>query len=253
MGGKEYWNIRGRSFPGYRESDAFQTKVLETIRNHGVEFSGAHVLDLGCGAGTYALPFAKLARLVTALDISPVMLERVRTAAAALCISNIKYVESDWAEYEPPEKFDILFCARSPALNDPAALRKACNSLSQWGILFNFAGENYVANTHTLGRALLELHGIPRRGRKKNYRILQKWLHDGGVPFTVYPLTGERHVYYTLDEMTANACDMVEAAGAEPDLRIIRDYIEQFRNETSGMYLSTTRYDMELVIWRGRG
>jgi SAM-dependent methyltransferase len=253
MSDRDYWDIRGRSFPGYREDDAFQDKVLETIRNHGVDFSGAHVLDLGCGAGSYALPFAKLARLVTALDISPVMLERVRTAAASLGINNIRYVASDWTDYEPREQFDILFCSRSPALKDPAALRKACASLSQWGILFNFAGEVHVPNTHTLGRALLERHGVVRNSGMHNFSILQTWLSGEGISFTMYPLKGERHVYYTLDEMTKNAWDMVEAAGAKPDIGIIHEYIAQFRDEASGKYLSTTHYDMELVIWSGTG
>ena len=248
---KQYWDIRGRSFPGYRSGDEFRAKVLETIRNHGVDFSGAHVLDLGCGAGSYTVPFAQMAGTVTALDISPVMLERVRSSAEALGITNINYVECDWAEYEVREKFDIVFCSRCPAMKDPAALRKACNALSRWGILFHFSGKTRASDSHTLGRALLDLHGL-ERGGKKEYGVLQDWLRDEGVSFTAYPLKGERRSYYTLDEMTANACERVEAAGGTPDMRIIREYLEQFRDETSGKYLSITRHDMELVIWSGQ-
>jgi SAM-dependent methyltransferase len=251
MRDKQYWDMRGRSFPGYRGGDEFRAKVLETIRNHGVDFSGAHVLDLGCGAGAYAVPFAQMAGMVTALDISGVMLERLRNSAEELGITNINYVECDWAEYEAKEKFDIIFCSRSPALKDPAALRKACKALSGWGILFHFSGKTRASDTHSLKRALLDLHGL-ERGGNKNYGVLQDWLRDEGISFTVYPLKGERRLYYTLDEMTTNACEMVEAAGAVPDMRIIREFIEQFRDEASGKYLSITRYDMELVIWRGQ-
>jgi SAM-dependent methyltransferase len=247
---KKYWDMRGRSFPGYRSGDEIQAKVFETIRNHGVDLAGAHVLDLGCGAGSYAVPFAQAARLVTALDISPVMLKRLRSSAAALGITNITYVECDWAEYETQEQFDIVFCSRSPALKDPEALRKACNALSQWGIVFHFSGKIRASDTHTLGTALLDLHGVERKA-KQDYGVIQDWLRDEDIPFTVYPLKGERRAYFTLDEMTANAQELVEAAGAAPDTRIIREYLEQFRDETSGKYLSLTRYDMELVIWRG--
>lgn len=248
---REYWDMRGRSFPGYRSGDEFREKTIETIRNHGVDFSGAHVLDLGCGAGSYAVPLAQMAGMVTALDISPVMLERVRSSAAELGITNINYVECDWAEYEVKEKFDIIFCSRCPAIKDPAALRKVCNALSGWGILFHFSGETRASDTHTLGRELLELHGLERMDKKK-YGVLQEWLRDDGISFTVYPLKGERRLYYTLDEITANAREMVEAAGAAPDTRIIREYLEQFKDEASGKYLSITRYDMELVIWSGQ-
>jgi SAM-dependent methyltransferase len=248
---KQYWDMRGRSFPGYRSGDEFRAKVFETIRNHGVDFSNAHVLDLGCGAGSYAVPFAQMAGMVTALDISSVMLDRLRSSAAALGITNINYVECDWAEYEVREKFDIIFCSRSPAMKDPAALRKACNALSRWGILFHFAGETRASDTHTLGRPLMDLHGV-ERGSKKEYNVLQDWLRNDGISFTVYPLKGERRSYHTLDEMTTNACELIEAAGAAPNIRIIRKYLEQFRDETSGKYLSITRYDLELVIWSGQ-
>ena len=247
---KKYWDIRGRAFPGYRSGDEFQARVLETIRAHGVDFAGAHVLDLGCGAGSYAVPLARAARLVTALDISSVMLERLRGSAEALGIANIRYVECDWAEYEADEKFDIVFCARSPAMKDPAALRKVCAVLSQWGILLHFAGKVRASDSHTLGTALLDLHGVERKAAQ-DYGVLRDWLRGEGIPFTAYPLQGERRAYYTLDEMTTNARAVVEAAGAAPDMRLIREYLEQFRDETSGKYLSLTRYDLELLIWRG--
>jgi SAM-dependent methyltransferase len=248
---KKYWDIRGRSFPGYRSDDELQVKVFETLKNHGVDFSGAHVLDLGCGAGSYTVPLARMAGMVTALDISGVMLERARSSAAALSITNINYVECDWEEYEIREKFDIIFCSRCPAIKDPEALQKLCNALSKWGILFHFAGEISVSDIHPLGKALLDLHGL-ERGGQKNYGILQDWLRDEGVSFTAYPFKGERRSYYTLDEMTTNACERVEAAGGTPNMQIIRKYLEQFKDETSGKYLLVTRYDMELVIWGGQ-
>ena len=247
---RKYWDVRGRSFPGYRGGDAFQAKVLETIQNHGVDFSGAHVLDLGCGAGSYAIPLARAARLVTALDISPVMLERLRNSAAELGITNINYEERDWAEYDICEQFDIVFCSRSPALKDPASLRKVCTALTGWGILLHFSGKVRASDTHTLGTALLDLHGVERKARH-DYGVLQDWLRDDGIPFTAYPLQGERRAYFTLDEMTANAREILEAAGAQPDIQIIHKYLEQFLDAASGKYLSVTRYDMELVIWRG--
>jgi len=249
LSGKEYWDIRARSFPGYRSGNEFQARVLETIQNHGVDFSGAHLLDLGCGAGSYTIPFARIAKRVSALDISSVMLERLRSQAAALGIANISTLESDWAEYEVKEKFDIIFCSRCPAMADQAALRKVCNALTKWGILFHFAKDVRPSDTHIMGGALLELHGV-ERGPKKNFGALQDWLRDDSIPFAVYPLTGENRAYHTLDELTTNAEEVLEAAGATPDPQIIRNYLEQFRDDASGKYISTTRYDMELVIWR---
>jgi len=252
MNDRKYWDIRARSFPGYCGENEFQAAVFEAIARHGVDFAGAHVLDLGCGAGTYAIPIARRARMVTALDLSPAMLGRLADSAAALGIANIRYVESGWAEYSVQEKFDIIFCSRCPAIQDHADLRKACGALTGWGIFFHFSGHARASDTYSLGAALLELHGMPRK-EKKYYGFIQDWLREDGIPFAVYPLRGESRAYRTLDEMAAGARDIIEAAGVAPDPRVIREYLEQFRDDASGMYLSVTRHDMELVIWQAQG
>jgi 2-polyprenyl-3-methyl-5-hydroxy-6-metoxy-1,4-benzoquinol methylase len=56
------------------------------------------VLDLGCGTGLLTIPLAKIAKSVTALDISTEMLHRLRAKAEISNLHNIKYVNSSWQD-----------------------------------------------------------------------------------------------------------------------------------------------------------
>lgn len=53
-------------------------------------------LDIGAGAGRYALPLALRVREVIALDPSPAMLAALREQAAAHQIANVRVVEGRW-------------------------------------------------------------------------------------------------------------------------------------------------------------
>ena len=64
-----------------------------------VEFSGAGpedtVLDVACGGGLVVCAFARVARHVTGIDITPAMLERARALAQEQGLSNVSWKQGD--------------------------------------------------------------------------------------------------------------------------------------------------------------
>jgi len=73
---------------------------------------GERVLDLGSGAGTDSLIAAQMVGgggSVTGIDMTPEMLAKARTAAAAMGVANVDFVEAD-AERLPfaAESFDVV-------------------------------------------------------------------------------------------------------------------------------------------------
>lgn len=64
-----------------------------------VEFSGAGpsdtVLDVACGPGILACGFARVARHVTGIDITPAMLERARALQRELDLENVTWQQGD--------------------------------------------------------------------------------------------------------------------------------------------------------------
>jgi CTP:molybdopterin cytidylyltransferase MocA/SAM-dependent methyltransferase len=80
-----------------RESDP----VLEALRAHARP--GDTWLDIGAGAGRYALPLARTVREVVALDPSPGMLEALQAAMAEHGIENVRVVPGRWPAALAPD------------------------------------------------------------------------------------------------------------------------------------------------------
>jgi arsenite methyltransferase len=73
---------------------------------------GERVLDLGSGAGTDSLIAAQMVGAtgrVTGIDMTPAMLSKARSAAAAMGMANVEFVEAE-AEHLPFEdgSFDVV-------------------------------------------------------------------------------------------------------------------------------------------------
>lgn len=68
------------------------------------------MLDVGGGAGRYALPFALKAKHVTIVEPSPSMLEELAAAAKEAGIENVSTVVENWEDAQV-EPHDVVFCA----------------------------------------------------------------------------------------------------------------------------------------------
>jgi len=68
-------------------------------------------LDVGSGAGRYALPLALAVRELVAIDPSPAMLAALTEDAAAAGIGNVHTVEARWPMHSDPPTGDIALMA----------------------------------------------------------------------------------------------------------------------------------------------
>ena len=70
------------------------------------------VLDVGAGPGRHALPLARLARRVVAVEPSAAMREQLLENAAEAGVTNLVVVEGEWpAAAERVEPADVVICA----------------------------------------------------------------------------------------------------------------------------------------------
>jgi len=68
----------------------------------------SHVVDLGAGTGQFTVAVASSCSRVVAVDISPVMLRRLRAKVAASAMSNVEVIHAGFVTYEhrgPPADF----------------------------------------------------------------------------------------------------------------------------------------------------
>jgi SAM-dependent methyltransferase len=80
---------------------------------------GARVLDLGCGPGLYASPFARIGADVTGIDFSARSIAHAREAAARAGL-RVTYLVEDCLAWQPSGHFDLAtmimrdYCALAP-------------------------------------------------------------------------------------------------------------------------------------------
>ncbi len=73
--------------------------------------NAAHILDIGCGAGNFALALLERfpSRAVTLCDLSANMLERARERVSAATTGRVETVQTDIREWElPPASVDVI-------------------------------------------------------------------------------------------------------------------------------------------------
>ncbi len=82
------------------DPDRTDEPVLDLLR--GLARPGETWLDVGAGAGRYALPLARIAREVIAVDPSEAMLAALREIATVHGIANVRTIAARWPMADPP-------------------------------------------------------------------------------------------------------------------------------------------------------
>jgi SAM-dependent methyltransferase len=99
-----FWST---SFPFMFPQETFdraREEVAMIVYLTGCE--GGRVLDLACGPGRHAVPFAQRGFQVTAVDCTSLLLEKARGYAADRRVA-IEWVEQDMRQFRRPEMFDL--------------------------------------------------------------------------------------------------------------------------------------------------
>jgi SAM-dependent methyltransferase len=136
------------------------------------------LLDVGAGAGRYALPLAPQVRHLIAVDPSDAMLAQLRSAAAAAGIENITVVPARWEEADVPAA-DLVVCAHVvyPIREVDVFLARLAGHARRAAFVYMRVGQvdDWVRD------AWLAVHGFPRLPHP-DYRLLQEVLAELKIP-----------------------------------------------------------------------
>lgn len=123
------------------------------------------IIDFGCGPGLYTSRFARLGAKVVGVDFSSRSIEFAREQATRVN-DQITYIEADYLEYEPNDRFDLVtmimcdYCALAPAQRS-AMLAKYKRLLSPQG------------------RIVLDVYSLQAFESKQEESLFGKGLMDG--------------------------------------------------------------------------
>ncbi len=113
--GGEYEHGQGQGRAGgfsfaNRPMDPFRTDDAVLNRLFAALGSGTEVLDVGGGAGRFALPLATRAKRVTVVERSADSVELLNSRAAEAGITNIAVVNQPWEDADAPVA-DVVLCS----------------------------------------------------------------------------------------------------------------------------------------------
>ncbi|MDD4588282.1 MAG: class I SAM-dependent methyltransferase, partial [Heliobacteriaceae bacterium] len=243
---EERWDRIAPQFRRWMEVDDYPVKLMRKVRLR----PGWSVLDVGCGTGAVAIPAAKKAARVTALDISGEMLRVLKDEAEEQRLSNITYLHCSWDNIEVGKDVtphDVVVASRSvgrtPDLRgtlekiDSAALKYVY--ITAWG-----GGERGHVNGV---RAAL---GKPNKDTP-DYIYFYNVLHQMGIRANIEHLECHSRLIYTSLDDAMESCKLSIGPLEEKDEQAARDYLNRtlLRIENGMLEAPGNRPVWSLIWW----
>ncbi|CVK21057.1 class I SAM-dependent methyltransferase [Sporomusa sphaeroides] len=188
---QEFWNMRADEFNqhGRSEDGNRSQQVIEFLADRNVLTANAEILDIGCGPGRYTLEFAKRAKQVTGLDISPNMLKHATENARQQAVANVRFELSPWEtltlkEHGWETKYDLVFASMCPGISSSDSLLKMCRASKGACFLSSFV-EREDELRDRLYQAVYGQEPANRWGKTIYYAFNLLWL-SGYYPEVTY-------------------------------------------------------------------
>lgn len=139
--GFEFWNKRAPSFADHAGKTFYPESFIK-LMNPEPSWT---VLDMGCGAGTLAIPLADKVKHITAVDFSEKMIEILNEEARKRGITNIDTINSSWTDNWAKKGiagYDVAIASRSLAVDDvKSAIVKLNNAARRRVIISTIVGD----------------------------------------------------------------------------------------------------------------
>ena len=248
-----HWNRRAaayrRATRDERRATEQELAVLDTR-------PGETVLDVGAGTGRLAVPIARTAAHVTALDPSEGMLAVLREQMAAAGWTNYSCLQKRWEDTvigRDVEPHDVVIAAFSLGFYDLAAALEKLDAAARRAVyLFWHAGEWRDPDEMALYRAVFGEEATMRKGYP-DYIYPVNILHDAGIYPNVRIYHAVWDAVYDSVEDAARAWAAMHNPGMD-DLSPVRDYFAKtLQRDGAGKYIETTVRPTAAVWWEKEG
>jgi ubiquinone/menaquinone biosynthesis C-methylase UbiE len=162
---------------GYKFRDLFRPRY-NILKEVGIK-PGFHVLDYGCGPGSYIVPLAELvgeSGKVYALDIHPLAIQKVKDVASKKRLANVKTILSDCRTGLPDNTLDaVLLYDAFHHLNDRDRILQELHRVLKPDGILSFSDHHMKENEIVSGVTNNGLFSLSRKGQS-TYTFVKKQL-----------------------------------------------------------------------------
>jgi len=239
----EFWDKRAPAFSEHTSKSDYIRQFISIMEPD----PGWSVLDIGCAAGTLAVPLASLVDSVTALDPSEAMLSILDERCRQQGITNIRSVKGRWEdEWDVLDigLHDVAIASRSLLIND---LRWAILKLESHASKRVYLSTLVDNGPHE--RRIIEAVGRKFEERADYivvYNLLRQMGRYANVQFTV---NREDKLFKDIDDAVNSIRWMLHDMTQEEDVRL-RSYLEKnLLQDSEGLKLPYKRVVRWAVLW----
>ena len=160
---------------GYKFRDFFMPR-LNILKDVGIK-PGFHVLDFGCGPGSYIVPLAKLvgeSGKIYALDIHPLAIQKVKDIALKKQLTNVETILSECQTGLPDNSLEVVLLYDAfHHLSDPDMVLKELHRVLKPDGILSFSDHHMKEKEIVAGAINDRLFRLLRKGQR-TYTFLKK-------------------------------------------------------------------------------
>lgn len=249
------WNRRAPRWARRTGSEAAHQRrreILAWLEQEGALRRGIRVLDIGAGPGNFAIPIAKIAAEVVALEPAAAMLDLLKERAVKENLSNIHYLACTWQQVDLEKEgltggFDLVLASMTPGVRDAATLEKMMAASRGFCYYSGFAG-GFPRTAE--GELWQKIVGEAPRHLRGDILPVFVYLYALGYRPRVRFMTMEMNEEIPVEEAVAELSDFFarHEEVTEEVKRVIRDYVKS--RAVDGFYRRSRRACHGLLLWR---
>ena len=242
----KFWDDIADTYSMYMQGDV-PRQVVSRLFNLGMMESDDCVLEVGSGPGTYSLEIANKVRILTCMDTSQKMLDRLMRNAKERGLTNIERFHQDWSTYKPRKGYDVCIATLCPGVGSPESLvrmegaaRRSCVSVA-W--IRNHGDDMNAEIWKRMGKD----YGYTHRASTAT----QDWLKENGRDPVVERFETRIVKEFPAEEVVAKEADTFEKYGLRDEAeKVAREIVDEIAED------GVVRYDyvneLKMTAWKSR-
>jgi len=250
----EFWNQMAPKYGQHQTSKRQERieKVINILEENGMLTTEVDVLDVGCGPGTYALPFTDRCKSVTALDGAQEMCRILEEKVAEKGLPNVTVLQHMWEDVDLEKddllnRFDLVFASMTPAVCDYETFMKLNLASRKFCCLISWAGGSFNEARRDLWELLFD-----EKDDGRGYHTLFQF--NLLLSMGYYPSISYFDSHWVNEEKVDEAIEgLCRSFWLYTDITPkIKDTIAEYVKEKSnnGVFRQETRSRLSLMTWR---